>query len=93
MQSLIQDAPNVTLRSETLQETVSDAIIANGGVRKLSKMCKMPTMTDASNTLQILVVCAMQGIRFSSINCFAMRGNKRNGQPEEGICDTQHTVH
>ena len=35
--SLLQDAANATLRSETLQETVCDAIIANGGVKKLSK--------------------------------------------------------
>ena len=24
---------------------------------------------------------------------FAMRRNKRNGQPDGGVCDTQHTVH
>ena len=24
---------------------------------------------------------------------FAMRQNKRNGQPDEGVCDIQHTVH
>ena len=24
---------------------------------------------------------------------FAMRRNKRNGQPDEGVCDTQHTFH
>ena len=24
---------------------------------------------------------------------FAMRRNKRNGQPDEGVCDTQHTIH
>ena len=30
--TLLQDAANATLRSETLQETVCDAIIANGGV-------------------------------------------------------------
>ena len=24
---------------------------------------------------------------------FAMRQNKRNGQPDEGVCDTQHMVH
>ena len=50
-------------------------------------------MEDASNTVQILVVCAMQGIRFSPMNMFAMRRNKRNGQPDEGVCDIQHTVH
>lgn len=64
----MQDAANATLRSETLRETVCDAIIANGGVREPSKMSKTFAMTDASNTVQILVVCAMQGIWFGSIN-------------------------
>ena len=68
-QSLLQDAANATLRSVTLRETVCDAIIANGGVREMSKMSKMFAMTDASNTVQILVACAMMGIRFSSVNC------------------------
>ena len=53
----------------SFDETVCDAIIANGGVKKPSKRCKMFAMEDASNTVQILVACAMQGIRFSSINC------------------------
>ena len=48
-------------------------------------------MTDASNTVPILVTCAMMGIRFNSI--IAMRGNKRNGLPDEGVCDVQHTIH
>ena len=69
MHTLLQDVANATLRSETLRETVCDAIIANDGVREPSKMSKTFAMTDASNTVQILVACAMQGIRFSSINC------------------------
>ena len=36
-------------------------------------------MTDASNTVQILVACAMQGIRFSSINCLGWGGTKETG--------------
>ena len=24
---------------------------------------------------------------------FAMSRNKRNGQPDEGVCDIQHTIH
>ena len=24
---------------------------------------------------------------------FAMRRNKRNGQPDGGVCDTHHTIH
>ena len=50
-------------------ETMCDAIITNGGVKNLSKRCKTFAMEDASNTVQILVACAMQGIRFNSINC------------------------
>ena len=49
-------------------ETVCYAIIANGGVKNRQKMCKTFVMDDASNTVQILVACAMQGIRLSSIN-------------------------
>ena len=41
-------------------ETVCDAIIANGGVKNRQKRCKTFAMTDASNTVQILVACAMQ---------------------------------
>ena len=42
-------------------ETVCDAIIANNGVKEPSKKVKTFAMEDASNTVQILVVCAMQG--------------------------------
>ena len=49
-------------------ETVWDAIITNGGVKNHQKRCKTFAMEDASNTVQTLVACAMQGIRFSSIN-------------------------
>ena len=51
-------------------ETMCDAIIANGCVKKPSKRCKTFAMTDASNTVQILVAYVMQGIRFSSMNYF-----------------------
>ena len=39
-------------------ETVCDAIIANGGVTNRQKRCKTFAMEDASNTVQILVACA-----------------------------------
>ena len=67
--ALLQDATNATLRSETLRETVCDAIITNDGIRKPSKMCIMFAMTDASNMVQILVACAMQGIWLIQQNC------------------------
>ena len=50
-------------------ETVCDAIIANGGVKNRQKRCKTFAMEDASNMVHIVVVCAMQGIHFSTINC------------------------
>ena len=33
------------------------------------------------------------GHTVQSNELFAMRRNKRNGQPDEGVCDIQHTVH
>ena len=68
-EALLQDAANATLQSETLRETVCYAIIANRAVCYLSEMYKTFAMTDASNTVQVLVACAMKGIWFSSINC------------------------
>ena len=56
-----------------------DAIIANGGVKTRQKRCKTFAMTDASNTVQNLVVCAMQGIQFSSINYLRWWGTKETG--------------
>ena len=50
-------------------ETVCDTIIENGGVKNRQKRCKTFAMIDASNTVQNLVACAMQGIRFNSMNC------------------------
>jgi hypothetical protein len=74
-------------------ETVCDAIIANGGVKKPLK--KMQNICDDR--------CIKHGSEFSCMwdeghtvqfkELFAMRRNKRNGQPDEGVCDIQHTVH
>ena len=50
-------------------ETMCDAIITNGGVKNPSKRCKTFAMDDTSNTIQILVACAMRGIRLISMNC------------------------
>ena len=60
-------------------ETMCDAIIADAGVKNRQQRCKTFAMTDASNTVQILVVCAMQGIRFSSINCLRCGRTKETG--------------
>ena len=63
----------------TFDEIVCNAIIANGGVKNLLKRCKPFAMEDASNTVQILVACAMQGIRFSSMNYSRWGGTKETG--------------
>ena len=74
-------------------ETVCDAIIANGGVKKPSK--KVQNVCDDR--------CIKHGSEFSCVcdaghtvqlnELFVMRRHKRNGQPDEGVCDIQHTVH
>ena len=60
-------------------ETMCDTIITNGGVKTRQKRCKTFAMTDALNTVQILVACAMQGIWFSSINCLRWGGTEETG--------------
>ena len=60
-------------------KTVCAAIIANCGVKNRQKRCKTFAMEDASNTVQILVACAMQGVWFSSINCLRRGGTKETG--------------
>ena len=70
-----------------------DAIIANGGVKNKSK--KVQNICDGG--------CIKHGSDFSCVcdaghtvqfnQPFAMRRNKRNGQPDEGVCDVQHMVH
>ena len=66
--TLLQDGPNTILRSETLRQNCVRCHNRKRWCKKPSKRCKTSAMTDASNTVQILVACAMQGIRFSSIN-------------------------
>ena len=51
------------------EETVCDALIANGDVKNRQKRCKTFAMNDTSNTVQILVACAMRGIQLIYTNC------------------------
>ena len=73
--------------------TVCDAIIANGGVKEPSK--KVQNICDArciKHGSDFNCVCdARHMVQFNEL--FAMRRNKRNGQPDEGVCNIQHTVH
>ena len=74
-------------------ETVCDAIIANGGVKEPSK--KVQNVCDGGaikHGSDFSCVCD-PGHTVQSNEPFAMRQNKRNGQPDEGVCDVQHTVH
>ena len=45
-----------------------DAIIANVGVKNYQKRRKTFAMMDASNMVQVFVVCVMKGMRFSPMN-------------------------
>ena len=50
-------------------ETVCNALIANGDVKNRQKRCKMFAMAETSNMVQILVTCAMLGIQLIQKNC------------------------
>ena len=70
----------MTLRSETLRRNCMRCNNHKHWYKKpRQKRCKTFAMTDASNTVQILVACAMQGIRFSSINYLRWGGTKETG--------------
>ena len=74
-------------------EIVCDAIIANGGVKEPSK--KVQNVCDGGaikHGSDFSCVCDA-GDAVQSNELFAMRRNKRNGQPDEGVCDIKHMVH
>ena len=74
-------------------ETVCDALIANGDVKSIKK--KMQTVCDEGYIKHgSYFSCVCDGGHTVQLNeLFAMRQNKRKGQPDEGVCDIQHTVH
>ena len=74
-------------------ETVCDAIIAKGGVKEPSKKVQnVCNGRDIKHGSDFSCVCnAGHTVQFKQP--FAMRRNKRNGQPDGGVCDVQHTVH
>ena len=68
---------------------VCDAIITSGDVKKVQNVCDDGCIKHGS---YFSCVCdAGHMVQFNEL--FAMRGNKRNGQPDEGVWDIQHTVH
>ena len=74
-------------------ETVCDAIIANDGVKEPSKKVQNICVAGAiKHSSDFSCVCdAGHTVQLNEL--FAMRWNKRNGQPDEGVCDIEHRVH
>ena len=74
-------------------ETVCDAIIANGGEKnrqkKVQNVCDGGAIKHGSD---FSCVCDA-GHTVNPFELFAMRQNNRNGQPDEGVCNIRHTVH
>ena len=70
-----------------------DASITNGDVIKPSKnMQNICDGGDIKHGSGFSCVCN-EGHTVQFNELFAMRRNKRNGQPDEGVCDIQHTIH
>ena len=70
-----------------------DAIIVNGGVKNPSK--KVQNICDGGaikHGSDFSCMCDL-GHTVQSNDLFAMRRNKRNGQPDKGVCDIEHMVH
>ena len=73
-------------------ETVCDALIANGDVKnhqkKMQNVCNGGYIKHGSD---FSCVCdAGHTVQFNEL--FAMRQKNRNGQPNEGVCDIRQTV-
>ena len=66
-------------------ETVCDALIANGDVKNPPKRCKSFAMVDTSNMVQILVTCMMRGIRFNSMN-YLRCGRRTKAGSQMKVC-------
>ena len=73
-------------------ETVCDAIIANGGVKNPSKkvqnVCDGGRIKHGSDSSCLCDV----GHTVNPFELFAMRQNNINGQPYQCVCDIWHTV-
>ena len=91
--TLLQDAANATLRSETLSRNCVRCINHKRGCEKPSKevqnVCNGGCIKHGSD---FSCVCD-PGHTVQSNELFAMRQNKIKGQPDEGVCDIEHTVH
>ena len=74
-------------------KTVCDALIANGDVKnpskKMQNICDEGYIKYGSN---FSCVCD-EGHTVQFNELFAMRQNKRNGQPDESVCNIRHTTY
>ena len=91
--SVLQDATNATLKSETLRR---NCVRCNNRkrwckrtVKKVQNVCDGRALKHGSD---FSCVCDVgHTVQFNEL--FAMRQKNRNGQPDEGVCDIRHTVH
>ena len=73
-------------------QIVCDAIIANDGVRTVQNVQNVCDDGCIKHGLDFCCVCdAGHTVQFNYL--LAMRSNKRNRRPNEGVCDIQHMVH
>ena len=68
-------------------ETVCDASITNDGVKKPSKKVQKVCDDGAIKHGSDFSCVCDAGHTVQSNELFSMRRNKRNGQPDEGVCD------
>ena len=71
---------------------VCDELIANGDVKNHQKRCKTFVMAEPSNTVQILVVCAIQATRLTRSNCCDEAEQQKRAAISMCVCDIRHTV-
>ena len=72
-------------------ETVCDAIIANGGVKTIKKVQNVYDGGCIKHSSDFSCVCdAGHMVQFNEL--FAMRKKNGIGQPDEGMCDIRHIV-
>ena len=87
---LLQDTANATLRSETLWRNCVRCIDYKWGCKKPVKRCKTFAMAEPSNTVQILVACAMQDTRLIHSNCLRGGRTTETGS-HNNVCAMQDT--
>ena len=75
----------------TFDETVCDALIANGDVKNVKKGAKCLRWRSINHSSDFSYVCDAEHT-VSPFELFAMRQNNRNGQPYQCVCDIWHIV-